>query len=91
MSDFEPSLVVPLVVGIIALVGGLLLIRYRKSVYDMTVKVQRGLVGRPTSRAFERLQSPFWIGVVGVGASVMGVVLIAACVVAFVRAASVGG
>ncbi|MFK0402683.1 hypothetical protein ACIQTT_10165 [Microbacterium sp. NPDC090225] len=90
MSDFEPSIVVPLVAGIVALVGGLLLVRYRRSFFDETAKIQRGLVGRPTSRAFERLQSPFWIGVVGVGASGMGIVLIVACVVAFVRA-SAGG
>ncbi|MFJ4254063.1 hypothetical protein [Microbacterium sp. NPDC090003] len=90
MSDFEPSLLVPLVAGIVALAGGLLLIRYRRSFFEETVKVQRRLVGRPTSRALERLQSPFWIAVVGVGASVMGIVLIAACVVAFVRA-SAGG
>lgn len=90
MSDFDPSLVVPFVAGIIALAGGVLLVRYRKSFYDTTVKLQRGLIGRPTSRAFERLQSPFWVGVVGVAASVMGIVLIAACVFAFVRA-SAGG
>ncbi|MGN7966513.1 hypothetical protein ACTJKK_10595 [Microbacterium sp. 22179] len=90
MSDFGPSIVVPLVAGIVALVGGLLLIRYRRSFFDKTVKVQRRLVGRPTSRAFERLQSSFWIGLAGVVASVMGIVLIAACVVAFVRASEGG-
>ncbi len=59
--------------------------KFRKSLYGTTAKAQRRIVGRSASSAFERLQSPFWVGVVGVGAVLIGTAMIVFAFVALTR------
>lgn len=74
-------------IGILAVVGGILIVKFRKGLYKRTIDEQRMLVGRSMGSAFERLQSPFWIGVVGVGASILGLVFLVMGAIVAIRLA----
>ena len=61
-------------VGVI--VAGILIVRFRGVLWDDTRQRQRRIFGRHASGAFERLQSSFWIGFVGVFAVLVGVAML---------------
>lgn len=71
-----PMLVVfPLICAGLIVVG-VLVIKYRKALWDSTRERQRRIFGRHVAGAFERVQSSFWIGAVGVFAVIAGILLL---------------
>lgn len=77
-----------LLVGLGAIVAGVMIVRFRKALWEQTRKRQRRLVGRSASAAFERLQSSFWVGFVGVIAVGIGLTMICLGIASVVRLAS---
>ena len=65
-----------LIFGVVALAIGLLVMKYRAPLYDGTVRRQKQWFGKGLGEFTERLASPFWIGAVGAGGVLMGVVMI---------------
>lgn len=62
-------------IGVI--IAGILIFKYRKVLWDDTRGRQRRIFGRNAAGAFERIQSSFWIGAVGVFAVLVGVAMLA--------------
>lgn len=64
-----------LAVGLVAVVCGPLMVRSRAKVFRFFADAQRAL-GGAVGRAVADRSSPFWIGVVGVGMTFIGLVAI---------------
>lgn len=63
-------------VGVIVLVLGVILIRNRVKVFEFFTDAFGAFGGTSARQAISKGSSPFWIGFVGVGAMVIGVVAI---------------
>ncbi|WP_194384570.1 hypothetical protein [Microbacterium luteum] len=75
------GLIASFIVGSLAMVGGVLIVRHRVHLYEGTRRRQRRLVGRNAAGAFERLQRPFWVGFVGVWFVAIGIAVIVSGVI----------
>lgn len=64
-----------LAVGLVAVVCGPLLVRNRDRLFEIFTDTNRALGGAP-GREVKRLSSPWWVGFVGVGITIIGVVAI---------------
>lgn len=62
-----------LIIGPLLIAIGIAVVRYRVQIHRNVIEQQRWLVGDTLARGFARLQSPFWIGAVGVTAMLMGI------------------
>ena len=81
----EPAPALPnLIVGLLVIFVGLIVVRHRKSLYESILRRQRNYFGQGWSDFARRLQTPFWIGVVGACGVAMGVVVISYAVWRFV-------
>lgn len=72
---------VAIAVGLIAIVCGPLMVRNRVKIFDTIANTNRALGGAP-GREVAKRSSPWWIGFVGVGLSVIGIVAVIAGIVA---------
>ncbi len=89
MHAIPPSTIVPnLVVGLVLIVAGILIAVFRVKVRNWSVRGQSAIIGQKRSEAAAKLQTPFWIGVVGVGAVLMGVVALTGAIVGLVQTLS---
>ncbi|OJV96525.1 MAG: hypothetical protein BGO47_06895 [Microbacterium sp. 67-17] len=88
-SVVAPVPVLPnLVLGVAAIVIGILVIVFRRALHGVISRGQRELVGRRVSGGLERFQSAFWVGFSGACAIGMGVVMIAFGLTAFLAEAA---
>lgn len=74
MSSIMTVLFPVICLGVI--IAGVLIIKHRKALWEDTRARQRRIFGRYAAGAFERIQSSFWIGFVGVFAVLVGVVML---------------
>ncbi|KTR78458.1 hypothetical protein NS234_03085 [Microbacterium oxydans] len=66
-----------LIIGLLALVLGMLTIRYRRRLNDAVYKNQKAMFGQRAARASAGRQTPFMMGVVGAGIVLVGLVMLA--------------
>lgn len=89
MHAIPPSTIVPnLVIGPIVIVAGILITVFRVKVRNWSVRGQSAIIGQKRSEAATKLQTPFWIGVVGVMAALMGVLALTGAIVGLVQVLS---
>lgn len=74
-----------LIAGLIGLLMGSLILVRRESIYKSTVRREKRWLGQSFSEFLERAQSPFWVGVAGVGGVIMGIVAISYAVWRFLN------
>lgn len=73
----QPAPALPnLIVGILVVVVGILIVKRREKIYRGTVGFEKRAFGKGLGDLLERLQSPFWVGAVGVVGVLMGLVMI---------------
>ncbi|GAA1692448.1 hypothetical protein GCM10009808_06960 [Microbacterium sediminicola] len=83
----RPEVVVPIVVGLGAIVIGILLVKYRKQARDFVIKSEAPIVGKSRAQRWGRLQTPFWAGAVGVGWVGVGLLAITFAIVRLIAGA----
>lgn len=74
MSSIMIVLFPVICIGVI--IAGILIFRYQRALWADTRERQRRIFGRYTAGAFERIQSSFWIGFVGVFAVLVGIAML---------------
>lgn len=65
-----------LIYGMVCLVVGVSVIRWRERIYKATVRGEKRWFGKGFGEFLEHIQSPFWVGVAGAGTVLMGIVAI---------------
>ncbi|CAN7156718.1 hypothetical protein LJR042_000134 [Microbacterium maritypicum] len=66
-----------LIFGLMAVVLGMLTIRYRRRLNDAVYKNQKAMFGQRAAQASAGRQTPFTMGVVGAGIILVGLVMLA--------------
>ena len=56
-----------LIIGPIVVLLGVLVFIFRRQLREMTVTAEKTALGEKPARAMGRLQTPFWVGVAGIG------------------------
>lgn len=79
------TLIPNFVFGILAIVGGVLIIRYRRRLNEWVFKSQDSLLGRRAANASAGRQKPFVLGVVGFCCTVMGIVMVTTATIYVLR------
>jgi len=74
MSNAVPLIVI----GDVALLGGVLIVIFRRRIRDLTVDEEKTLFGQQVGETAGKVQSPFWVGAAGAGGAVLGVIMIVA-------------
>jgi hypothetical protein len=76
------SIVLPnLIVGPIVVVVGIVVFLFRRQLRDMFLNAEKTVFGEKAARTMGQLQTPFWVGAVGILSAGMGVVTIVGAIV----------
>jgi hypothetical protein len=70
------TIVPNLVVGVVAIAGGILIIRFRERIRNATVNGERAALGNKAGDALGKLQTAFWVVFAGAGAICIGGIML---------------
>ena len=88
MAAIDPSTIVPnLVIGPFVVLGGVLILVYRRGLHAFTARSLKALYGGTGAWTSQR-SSPFWVGAVGIGAIAIGVVQIGGAITGLIQLSS---
>jgi len=73
---FENVVLPNLIIGPIAIIVGALVFHFRQKIRDHTVNSEKAALGDRAGDRLGQLQTPFWVGVAGIGGVVVGLVMI---------------
>lgn len=82
------TFVASIVIGAVVILLGTLFFVFRRGLRDLTVRWEKRALGDNAGNRLGRLQTPFWNGFAGIGAIVLGVVMIASGISGLVFAGS---
>lgn len=85
MSEVATSILANLIVGPLAFVGGILIVRYRNPLNALVFRQQEAMLGRRMAQKSAGRQQPWVLGVVGSGVMLMGVIMVSGAIVAIIR------
>lgn len=77
MSD---STLPNVIFGVVAICAGLLIVRFRTKLNERIYESQRKMFGRRVARVSAGRQTPFMMGIVGILAIVIGIVVVSAAI-----------
>jgi hypothetical protein len=78
MISVDPSTIVPnFIVGSIAVAIGTLVVIFRRHIRDYTIRFEKNVVGKNATEELAKLQTPFWVGVAGMGGVGIGLTMLA--------------
>jgi hypothetical protein len=73
MNAVDTSTIVPnLIVGPVAILMGILVVKYRVKLRNFFVGTERAIYGKKAVDGLGKLQTPFWVGFAGVGFVLLG-------------------
>ena len=86
MHTLNAATIIPnLIIGPIAVIGGILIVRFRKTLRDWVVSSEKNALGEERGNTLGLLQTPFWAGVTGVMIASIGLTMIGFGLVALVQ------
>ena len=86
VHELDPGIVIPdLIFGVVALLGGVIVIIFRKRLTDWVISSEKNALGEERGNRLGMLQTPFWSGVTGIGISSVGLIMIGFGVVALTQ------
>lgn len=85
MSEVATSILANLIVGPLAFVGGILIVRYRNPLNALVFRQQEAMLGRRMARMSAGRQRPWVLAIVGSGVMLMGVIMVSGAIVAIIQ------